>query len=103
VERVALDDLSADTFAGLTGTECRVTAPNGDSVTAQLTEVQRHDTSPTGESFALHLRLPVAAFEQGIYAIEHDAIGAIDLFLVPIGATPEGILCEAVFNRLVSA
>jgi hypothetical protein len=103
VERVALDGLNADTFAGLIGTGCRVSAAGAGSVPAELTQVQRYDAQPGGESFALLFRLPVAAFEQGTYEVEHEAIGAFDLFLVPVGATAEGILAEAVFNRVASA
>jgi hypothetical protein len=103
VERVALDRLTADAFAGLTGTECRVSTAGGDSVLAELTEVKRNDEAPGGESFALLFRLPVAAFEQGMYEVEHEAIGAFDLFLVPVGATAGGILAEAAFNRTASA
>ena len=102
MERVALDHMTADTFTRLTGPGYRVSAASGDSVSAELTEVQHHDAAPGGESFALLFRLPVAAFEQGVYGIEHEAIGVFDLFLVPVGAIPEGILCEAVFNRMVS-
>ena len=35
---------------------------------------------------------------QGTYALEHDAMGALDLFLVPIGKDEKGFRYEAVFN-----
>jgi hypothetical protein len=103
LERVALDQLTAGSFAGHTGAVYRVSAANGDSVEAELVEVQRHDAAPGGESFSLLFQLPVAAFEQGMYGVEHEAIGAFELFLVPVEAVAGGIVAEAVFNRRVSA
>lgn len=35
---------------------------------------------------------------QGTYAFEHDAMGAFDLFLVPIAKNEKGFRYEAVFN-----
>ena len=35
---------------------------------------------------------------QGIYALEHVAMGAFDLFLVPIAKDEKGLRYEAVFN-----
>ena len=35
---------------------------------------------------------------QGTYAFEHDAMGALDLFLVPIARGDKGFRYEAVFN-----
>jgi hypothetical protein len=35
---------------------------------------------------------------QGIYLLEHEAMGAFELFLVPVGKTENGYQYEAVFN-----
>jgi hypothetical protein len=35
---------------------------------------------------------------QGTYELEHDAMGAFDLFLVPIAKDEKGLRYEAVFN-----
>jgi Domain of unknown function (DUF6916) len=35
---------------------------------------------------------------QGIYSLEHEAMGAFDLFLVPIATNQKGFQYEAVFN-----
>ena len=35
---------------------------------------------------------------QGIYPLEHVAMGAFELFLVPVGKTEGGYQYEAVFN-----
>lgn len=36
---------------------------------------------------------------QKIYKIEHDRMGTLDLFLVPVGQTGAGLEYEAVFSR----
>ncbi len=60
--------------------------------------------SPQKESFSLVFRGPQAPqLEQGIYDFTHGEIGAFALFIVPIGATPDGIRYEAVFNRMAVA
>jgi hypothetical protein len=35
-----------------------------------------------------------------MYRMEHDVLGALDLFLVPIARDEDGFQYEAVFNRL---
>jgi hypothetical protein len=36
-----------------------------------------------------------------MFRLEHDKIGAIDLFLVPVRKDEQGLYYEAVFNRLL--
>ena len=38
--------------------------------------------------------------QQGMYQLQHDQLGALELFLVPVGRDHEGLYYEAVFNRL---
>jgi hypothetical protein len=35
-----------------------------------------------------------------MYQIQHDQLGAFDLFLVPVSQDQDGVYFEAVFNRL---
>jgi len=65
------------------------------------------DVSPMGETvgpngrrpFSLVLRGPQdAAPAQAIYRVDHQELGAMDLFLVPIGPDDEGMKFEAVFT-----
>lgn len=53
------------------------------------------------ETFALVFQMPpdVPAV-QGIYQLQNETIGALDLFLVPIRADEQGLYLEALFNRL---
>jgi hypothetical protein len=41
--------------------------------------------------------------EQRTYAMEHDSMGAFDLFLTPVERNDQGTLYQAVFNRLQEA
>ena len=66
-----------------------------------LVEVNTHPGGTGGrpEPFSLHfqgaagLRLP-----QGIYHLEHETMGAMEIFLTQVGAQPHGSFFEAVFN-----
>jgi uncharacterized protein DUF6916 len=69
----------------------------------KLVEVQAGARPPKGRpQFSLVFRGPRAALSpQGTYRVEHPELGAHDLFLVPVGVTPEdggSVLYEAVFT-----
>lgn len=50
------------------------------------------------ERFSLVFRTaPEVVLPQRVYRLEHDSLGALDLFLVPIGPDGEGMCYEAVF------
>ncbi len=50
-------------------------------------------------SFSLVFRGgPHFTLQQHIFTLEHDRLGTLDLFLVPIGRDPGGFRYEAVFN-----
>lgn len=53
------------------------------------------------ENYSLLFRAPADAPQvQSIYRLEHEALGKIDLFLVPIKKDENGLYFEAVFNIL---
>jgi hypothetical protein len=50
------------------------------------------------QAFSVLFRGPRdAQLSQQIYALEHEAMGRLELFLVPVGPDREGMLYEAVF------
>lgn len=56
-----------------------------------------------GEHFSLIFRGPGDAFlPQSTYRMEHDEMGAFDLFIVPVGKDNQGFQYQAIFNRLAS-
>jgi len=99
-----MDDLTIETFAPHLHTEFRIAdPPNGDPVAISLTEVRslgRQPGAPRVEPFSLLFSGPQGPIlAQRIYRLEHPALGAQDIFLVPVGYDEAGARCyEAVFN-----
>lgn len=97
----ALDALRADDFEPLRGQGFVLRMPGGESLPIVLAAVSRRPpAAPSGrEGFSLTFESDsAAAHPQSIYRIEQPALGAMDLFLVPIGPGPSGMRYEAVFG-----
>ena len=76
----------------------------GDSQTAELELIKVTDvgSSERQKQFSLRFLGPMdAPILQGIYRVDHDKLGALDLFLVPIARDDKGVQYEAIFNRVV--
>jgi hypothetical protein len=104
-----LEHLHAATFSAQLHTVFRFHLPSMPVVEVELVEVA--EPSPPGERqaraaarqerFSLLFRgPPESVLPQWNYSIQHDQLGTFDLFLVPVGREKEGVLYEAVFNRL---
>jgi hypothetical protein len=51
------------------------------------------------EPFRLHLKSPHRTIlPQAIYRFENDAMGKLDIFIVPVARDRDGIIYEAIFN-----
>jgi hypothetical protein len=75
----------------------------GAPVPFKLVEVRAGAAPPNGRAqFSLVFRGPKTALRsQGIYRVEHAAIGAHEIFLVPVGVTADdggSVLFEAIFT-----
>lgn len=77
---------------------------DGDTGTgARLVEVTELRTQPRLESFSLlFLAPPGSPVLQQLFKIEHPQMGTLELGLVPVGSSDDGVRYEAVFNRLIS-
>lgn len=69
----------------------------------ELTEVKGYqdaENEPSGmERFSVFFDGPADPFlPQQVYPLEHDQLGAFDIFLVPVGRSDSGFKYEAVFN-----
>ncbi len=67
----------------------------------ELIEVSapRVSAAPNGRPFSLLFRAPGSlVMPQRIYSLEHDGLGTLSIFLVPVGQDPAGMRYEAVFN-----
>jgi hypothetical protein len=74
-------------------------------IVLELTEVAepgsgRAESSPRRRPFSLLFLGPVSRqyLLQGTYRLEHDQLGALDIFLVPLGPEHGRMRYEAVFN-----
>jgi len=91
--------LTAEDFRPHVGT--RFAVPAG-PFEAELIEVDELDAAAAGgprAPFSLIFRGPLEPLlPQAIQRLEHDELGRLDVFLVPIGPDGPGMLYEAVFG-----
>lgn len=92
-------------FAGRVGERFRMQLGDGQALELELVEVKDNGRSSAGgperTCFALLFRNPGEKRRfapQRIYTLEHDALGALDVFLVPRGPDAHGMTYEAVYN-----
>ena len=71
-------------------------------VDLELSEVESLSADPDDDdSFSLVFVAPGREyFEQAIYPVEHEKLGAFELFLVPIRQDAGGVYYQAIFNRM---
>jgi hypothetical protein len=81
-----LDELTVEDFAPLVNDRFRVVPDGSPPLEVELVEVEAIPREPGGRvPFSLVFRGgPSPPLPQAIYRIEHDGLGAIDVFLVPI-------------------
>ena len=97
-----LEKLDIDSFKDHVNTSFKVTV-EGDSVDLELIEAKESGGETIAESerlpFSLLFRGPQGAkLEQQIYALEHDKVGKLEIFLVPVQPDDKGPCYEAVFT-----
>ncbi len=102
-----LERFTSETFTPHLHRTFRVSADSATALDLTLIEVTelgsgsgRGNEAAAGRvPFSLVFRGPLQpVLPQRTYRVEHDGIGAFDLFLVPIGPDAEGMRYEAVFT-----
>ena len=95
------DDLLSPAFSQHLNTKFRTRLADSREAEFELIQVENR-AAPSGyECFSLVFRAPRdAPAEQRIYQLEHEQMSATEIFLVPIRNEPNGVIFEAVFNRL---
>ena len=99
-----LNRLTESDFAARVNERFEVVLGDGEKAGWELVEVQQLSGDPTAEGsrrpFSIVFRAPNPSVPlQGIYRMEHAALGVMELFLVPIGPDGNGDMrYEAVFN-----
>jgi hypothetical protein len=105
-DRVVLDRLTVDDFRPAVGQTFLLDAGGAGKVDLQLVEARtiEPDAPPTDEAgqrspFALDFRGPVEPLlPQSIYRLEHESVGEMEIFIVPVGRTEAGTDYEAIFT-----
>lgn len=89
-------------FEALRGTACRISLAGGEPpLELEIAEVAKAGGSHGGRTqFSVVFLGPAGRYlRQRIYRLEHEKLGQVDLFLVPIGPEPSGRhRYEAVFT-----
>lgn len=102
-----LERFTIDTFAPLAGQRFRVHVEGHESLEMTLESVTEipvagwrpEDAAEHRRPFSLvFLGPPQVVLPQAIYRVEHDGLGAFEIFVVPIGRSAEGVRYEAVFS-----
>jgi hypothetical protein len=94
-----LEALTAETFAPLRGGEFRIVPGDSAAFEVELVDIREGPAGASRTQFALLFRGgPDQSLPQRIYRLEHDELGALDLFLVPLGPDDVGQRYEAVFT-----
>ena len=97
-----LESLTVDTFTTRIGERFRLAADAATTMPMELIDATTLGSSGSAGGrtpFSLLFRGPVTpVLPQRIYRLDHDALGALDLFLVPIGPRDGGIVYEAIFT-----
>lgn len=71
-------------------------------VEMELVEVTQRKRDDRNNIFSLlFVAPPDTPVSQDLFPVEHPVLGAMEVFLVPVGADDQGINFEAVFNLLV--
>jgi hypothetical protein len=96
-----LQDLSHSSFEEQLNTSFCIDAGEETPLEVVLYLVRLHEPhgGPRPQPFSLYFRGPrQPVLPQAIYRMEHDRMGTMDIFLVPIGPDGQGMGYEAVFN-----
>ena len=98
-----LEDLTADDFRPTLSQFFKIHLEDGSDYSLELFQVSEGREAPAPgkrQPFSLLLRNPRTDgyLPQRIYRLEHPALCALDVFIVPLGSHPDGMHYEIVFG-----
>lgn len=96
-----LQDLTHSSFEEHLNTSFHVHFGGEAPLEVALYQVRLHEAhgGPRKQPFSLYFRGPrQPVLPQQIYRLEHDRMGTMEIFLVPVGPDGQGMGYEAVFN-----
>lgn len=99
---MALEDLSLSDFQSAVGSTFSSNALDGTTSTLELTEAENLSEHPrAAPGFSLLFRHDSQHVRpQQIHTLGNEALGTLDLFLVPIAQDEQGTVYEAVVTRM---
>ena len=95
-----LSMLTRESFSPYLNQKFQIEA-DGAAVEAELLEIKESGTAAAGRRQPFSLTFRAAGntvFPQRIYTVRHNDLGSLDIFLVPVGVDPAGVLYQAVFT-----
>lgn len=98
-----LDKLTKEYFEEHRNTPFRIRLANGQALELVLADIDLYGPNPASaprpEPFSLiFIGPPDRVLPQRIYPLEHDQLGTLEIFIVPIGPDHRGMRYEAAFN-----
>lgn len=104
-QKVMLDKLTAHDFQPHVKTTFQVRLNDNESTTLYLTNVAEHSVELAAPgagrlpfTLTFHANHRGGYLPQQIWQFNHDVLGQMELFIVPIGPDANGMRYEAVFN-----
>jgi hypothetical protein len=89
-------------LAEYVGTQFDVLDDPSRAFSLTLTNVVEHVKTEQQETFSIFFHGPLDPFMvQGMHQLKHTDLGALSMFLVPIGQESDGFEYEAVFNHRI--
>jgi hypothetical protein len=100
---ISLATVTADAFKPLIGATFAITLSSGQSTRGVLSSVAERGLYPGARRapFSLFFEIPAEAGQpptQGTLQIEHESVGSLPLFAVPIGKKDDTVTWEIVFG-----
>jgi hypothetical protein len=94
-----LASLTAEDFRPLLGTRFGIAGGSFETELIDVDDLGAAGSSGLRTPFSLIFRGPLELLlPQGIHRLEHEVLGVLELFLVPIGPDEAGMRYEAVFG-----
>jgi hypothetical protein len=98
------EHFTKEAFSEHLNTKFLISLEPAGAVELELIEVVSTLSTPRQEQFSVFFRGPLAIYlPQMTYHMQHEAMGELDLFIVPVGKGQDGFRYEAVFNRALEA
>jgi hypothetical protein len=94
--------LTKEAFAENLNTKFRIPMQSSSAAELELIEVVEARSTSRQQQFSVFFRGPLEyLLPQATYHMEHEKMGAMDLFIVPVGREQDGFRYEAVFNYVI--